>query len=809
LICIKIKNIMNRFINIIVITLILTSNLFSQSIAGKVTDSETGEPLDGYVFSPIPIVFGKVTDSETGEPLPYCNISISGTYRGTTSNLDGIYKLKLHSGKYALLFQYMGYKSETVEIELVLQNLLLDIKLHPQVLPMNAITVYANQKSEAELLILKASKRKRKSLQFIKDYSCNSYTKTSYKSSVKKTAYGGIFETFSELYFNAPNKWHKVLLSQRQTANIPKSVNYVSSNTFLDINADKIHLGKKTIVGPTAPDAIAYYSYEILDTLYQDNNRIFKIKFSPKNENLPAMSGELYLVDKYFIINHIDAALNEECNYDVFENIHIIQRYKALNDSIYLPNYSLRESNFVIDIPGFPTLLMKKENFRENCIVNSDKNKIAPDDKTVEIRNTISFDSIPMHIPPLTVDEKNGYSKLDSIVHHNKKLYFFTRLVKLINYYAFLKSQPIGDFSDFFHFNRVEGIFGGASIDTKEYLEFISLKAGYGYGTQDEKSKYYICPSLRFKNRKIALKFTFGYYNRLEKREQTEEYPIWLNSFESIFNNFDYFDYYYTKGNTIDLDFKFGRLQFNTSYINEKHSSAYKNINYALFKQNQFIDNPAILAGRFVGPSIKVKYSNIAYLESSLSKRLIPNQNFTELDFSVDAGLKNWGSDVDFYKYQLMLFFRKNTYYKGFFDISFLIGTSTGNLPLQKYFEVESGFSGYERFKAFSTLDQNTYIGTNKFALYIEHNFHNSIFRLSRIPLINKIPWELSLIYNTGWAGNKKINKLIFDDFYSEAGFGLNKIFNLLKFEFIWRTKYIENSSNFSFNLKVDDFDIF
>ena len=637
----------------------------------------------------------------------------------------------------------------------------------------------------------------------------NSYTKTSYKSSVKKTAYGGIFETFSELKFNAPNRWYEVVLSQRQTANIPKSVNYVSGNTFLDINADKIHLGKKIIIGPTAPDAISYYSYEILDTLYQDNNRIFKIKFSPKNENVPAMAGELYLVDKYFIIKQIDVALNKECNYDVFENIHIIQRYKALNDSIYLPNYSLRESNFVIDIPGFPTLLMKKENFRENYIVNSERNKIAPDDKTVEIRNTISFDSIPMHIPPLTVDEKKGYSKIDSIVHHNKKLSFFTRLVKLIDSYAFLNSQPIGDFSDFFHFNRVEGIFGGISLDTKEYMKFISVKAGYGYGTQDEKSKYYIYPSLRFKNKKIALKFTFEYYNRLEKREQTEEYPIWLNSFESIFNNFDYFDYYYAKGKNIDLDFKVGRLQFKTSYRNERHSNADKNINYALFKHNQFIDNPAISTGRLIGPFIMVKYSNIAYLESSLSKRLIANQNFTEFIFSVDAGLKNWGSDFDFYKYQLMLFFRKNTYYKGFLDVSFLVGTSTGNLPLQKYFEVASGFSGYKRFKAFSTLNQNAFLGTNKFALYIEHNFHNSIFRLSHIPLIKKIPWELSLIYNACWAGNKKINKLTFNDFYSEAGIGLNKIFNFLKFEFIWRTKYIENSSNFSFNLKVDEIYIF
>ena len=71
------------------------------------------------------------------------------------------------------------------------------------------------------------------------------------------------------------------------------------------------------------------------------------------------------------------------------------------------------------------------------------------------------------------------------------------------------------------------------------------------------------------------------------------------------------------------------------------------------------------------------------------------------------------------------------------------------------------------------------------------------------------IPWEFSAIYKTGWAGDNEFSNISYDDFYSEYGFGINKIFKLVKFEFIWRGKHIPNSNTFCFILKIDDFDIF
>jgi len=61
-------------------------------------------------------IVGKLTDKEVNdEPLPFANVLIKGTTKGTTSDFDGLYEIAgLEPGSYAVVFSYLGY--ETVEI---------------------------------------------------------------------------------------------------------------------------------------------------------------------------------------------------------------------------------------------------------------------------------------------------------------------------------------------------------------------------------------------------------------------------------------------------------------------------------------------------------------------------------------------------------------------------------------------------------------------------------------------------------------------------------------------------------------------
>ena len=62
------------------------------------------------------LVEGKVTD-ENNFPLSFANIRVQGTTLGASANKNGKYELKLKSGKYILIATYIGYISDTLEVE--------------------------------------------------------------------------------------------------------------------------------------------------------------------------------------------------------------------------------------------------------------------------------------------------------------------------------------------------------------------------------------------------------------------------------------------------------------------------------------------------------------------------------------------------------------------------------------------------------------------------------------------------------------------------------------------------------------------
>ena len=62
-------------------------------------------------------LFGKVLDKEDQSELIGVNI-VFGENQGTSTNFDGEYSLELEAGKYSISFQYLGYKSEILEVNI-------------------------------------------------------------------------------------------------------------------------------------------------------------------------------------------------------------------------------------------------------------------------------------------------------------------------------------------------------------------------------------------------------------------------------------------------------------------------------------------------------------------------------------------------------------------------------------------------------------------------------------------------------------------------------------------------------------------
>ena len=70
------------------------------------------------IFSQTFSIKGNIEDKETGTPLSYSNVRVLNSSLGTASNFEGEYEIKLSAGNYKLIASFIGYKTDTISIDL-------------------------------------------------------------------------------------------------------------------------------------------------------------------------------------------------------------------------------------------------------------------------------------------------------------------------------------------------------------------------------------------------------------------------------------------------------------------------------------------------------------------------------------------------------------------------------------------------------------------------------------------------------------------------------------------------------------------
>ena len=87
---------------------------------------------------------GSVKDAETGDPLIGTTIIVEGTTTGTSADYDGNYTLKLDPGTYTIKVSYIGYKSQTAQVQIISGQITIqDFKLSYEVMEGMEVTVTA------------------------------------------------------------------------------------------------------------------------------------------------------------------------------------------------------------------------------------------------------------------------------------------------------------------------------------------------------------------------------------------------------------------------------------------------------------------------------------------------------------------------------------------------------------------------------------------------------------------------------------------------------------------------------------------
>lgn len=369
---------MKRYIHFILFTLILACPLLH---------AETG-------------VSGIVVDAETGEVLPFVQIyfidpnSTDGkvqTSIGTTSDMEGQFRLTNNDEYNTINFQMIGYKTEMLTVKRGTVKADAKIKMRPDVYGLQDIVVtpkhrkrdYKRRGNPAVELINNVIARKDSFTVHEKEtYIADSYARMSFAlDNFYPNFNKGIWKTFNfiEKYIDTTSTYPSMTISIREHLNkeyyqrkphrekmvIEKKrifgvEDVIGSGVFqenvnaifkeVNLNDDNMNLLFNRFVSPlNGSIGNSFYQYFIMDTLMVDGYQCIDLAFVPVNSESYGFTGHLYIVnDSTYKLKRYAINIPPNINLNFVSNFSIEADYKQLDNGKWAPDRTTTFAKFYI-----------------------------------------------------------------------------------------------------------------------------------------------------------------------------------------------------------------------------------------------------------------------------------------------------------------------------------------------------------------------------------------------------------------------------------------------------------------------------
>ncbi|WP_124397075.1 DUF5686 and carboxypeptidase-like regulatory domain-containing protein [Thermaurantimonas aggregans] len=461
---------------------------------------------------------GILIDAQTGERLPFGNIVVKNSKRGTSSDIEGRFQLVLLPTDSVLIFSYAGYEKLELNIRKASCTVNCTIALKPTSLLIAEVKVYPGENPALRIISQVRNNKDRNDPEGLDSYYYKAYNKlviafdTNDLKVIRDSInpekidsfalraiefsnrqYLFLSESVSERRYLKPNKVNETVLASRISGikNPLFSILATQLQSF-SFYRDEFELFNITLDNPISKKAENQYFYLIEDTLYDrpDADTVFVISFRPRpGHEHKSMKGLLYIATPDYAIANVIASPAKQQNFSVsiqqlYEKttgrwfpMQLNSDFKILNVAINgLSLYGSMRS-YHRDIYLSPGLRLK--DFRSVDI------KINPD---AGEKDSVYWSQFRAH--DLTPMEARTYEFNDSI---GQALNIDRRLVWLT---AFTDGKFRVKFIDLdlkriLNFNLYEGLRTGIGASTNERLHPRLRLSGFaGYGWSDRLWKF-------------------------------------------------------------------------------------------------------------------------------------------------------------------------------------------------------------------------------------------------------------------------------------------------------------------------------
>ncbi len=767
-------------------------------------------------------VKGRVTDAQGGA-LEYAAIYVEGTNIGTTTNEAGDYSIKLSKGTYTLVFQYVGFKTQSQTITMEGENILLDVVLSTEAMMLKEIIVERSDKDPAYAIIRQAqAKRKYYLNEEVKSYQCKVYIKGLNRLSSKPKSFMGVridldtgivylSESLSELSYQQPNQYKERMIASKVSGD-PRGFSFnQASNSWLNLyeNISAQELTERGLVSPIAANAMAYYRYRLEGAFYQNEVLVNKIRVIPRRRLAPAYSGFIYITEGTWRIHSTDLYLQKGV-VEFVDSITVKQVYAPIKENIWLPlsqKFYFSADGFGFKGDGYFAFVYsdykvepafdKKYFSKEVITVEKESNK----------KDSIFWEKIrPV---PLTLEENLDYQRKDSIRIMKESPAYKDSLDRERNKlsvgevlwagYTYRNTARKKSFSfqpifSTFQYNTVEGLVTDFTLEYQKNYEdrrYFSIQPTFRYGFANQRFQAKIETAYRFNplaNAQISLEG--GRY--VEQISRVQSISPFVNSVYTLFREENFLKMYEKSYWKLRYQHRllkglrmFTELEYaNRSPMQNSTDYAFRNVEGREFTSNvpatrenisaEFERNQALTFGLVLLVDFKQKYARYP------DRLFVIESKYPTLKLNYRRGVPILGSEVNYDFLTFGVFQSLSLGLVGNMEYNVEVGSFLSNRQMTfidyRHFLGNQTIFYRDAFGGFQLLDYYRY-STNQAYMLANFEHHFEGFLLNSIPLLKRLKWQTVASANYLYTQDAR--------HYLELGVGIEHIFKILRVDFI------------------------
>ncbi len=317
-------------------------------------------------------ITGVIVDEATGDSIPYASVMYKKGNLAISSNGSGHFSIERRNGAY-LTFSALGYQTLQILIGENTPNEM-RITLKSDTKSLQGVTVkgkrnkYSRKDNPAvELMRRVIAAKKTTDLSNHDYYQFNKYQKITLAlndinpkeldedkakrrkwllNQIETCPYNdklilpvSVDETVTKNIYRKSPKSEKTIVMGQNTTGVNDLIetgdilNTILKDVFTDVDIydDQVRLLQYPFTSPIGKDAISFYRFYIVDTVYVDKDKCFHLQFLPNNQQDFGFRGELWiLADSTLHVKRCNLTIPKKSDVNFVDNLKIIQEYTQL-----------------------------------------------------------------------------------------------------------------------------------------------------------------------------------------------------------------------------------------------------------------------------------------------------------------------------------------------------------------------------------------------------------------------------------------------------------------------------------------------